>query len=87
MPPKRGTVVCSGAGRDKGKYMVVMSHMEGFVLLCDGKERPIERPKRKNTRHIFPTSVCLTEEVMKTNKSLRHALSDLTANIKSRGEI
>lgn len=77
MPPERGTVVCSGAGRDKGKYMVVLSVDEDFVLLSDGKERPLERPKRKNIKHIFPTTVCLTEEMMKTNRSLKHALRDI----------
>ena len=47
------------------------------VLLSDGKERPLERPKRKNIKHIFPTTVCLTEEMMKTNRSLKHALRDI----------
>ena len=53
MPPERGTVVCSGAGRDKGKYMVVLSADEDFVLLSDGKERPLERPKRKTSNTFF----------------------------------
>ena len=47
-----GQIVCSKAGRDKGYFMVVVEEGDGFVFVCDGKERPLERPKRKNIKHL-----------------------------------
>ena len=57
-----GNVVKSLAGRDKGKLLAVMQSDENRVLVCDGKERPVDRPKSKNIRHIGPTDSSLTEE-------------------------
>jgi ribosomal protein L14E/L6E/L27E len=86
MPPKRGTVVCVKAGRDKTKFMVVLS-CDGFTaVVCDGKQRSVENPKTKNLKHIALTCFELTDEQMKTNRSIRHALSDFKAN-NVKGEI
>ena len=70
-----GQIVGSKAGRDNGYFMVTVSEGEGFVLVCDGKERPLERPKRKNVKHISFTNTVLSEESYKTNKSLRKSLA------------
>ncbi len=70
-----GRIVCSKAGRDKGYFMVVVSEGDGTVLVCDGKERPLERPKQKNVKHIHFTNTVLEENSYKTNKSLRKALA------------
>lgn len=86
MPYARGTVVCSKKGRDKGYFLVVISSDDGYALVCDGKERRLEKPKKKNLKHLSPTGYELAQEQMETNKSLRHALRDLrTNNVK--GEI
>lgn len=86
MLPIRGTVVCSTAGRDSGKFMIVIGHDGGKVLVADGKERPAERPKLKNLKHISLTETVITEEQMLTNRSMRHALSDFKAHT-CQGEI
>lgn len=67
-------VVLSKAGRDKDSLLVIMGEENGFYLLCDGKERPIERPKKKNVRHIAFTNYSLNSEDTLSNKSLRSAL-------------
>ena len=41
-----GRIVFSKAGRDKNHLMVVVSADDKFLYLCDGKERPLEKPKR-----------------------------------------
>ena len=74
-----GQIVCSKAGRDKGYFMVVVEEGDGFVFVCDGKERPLERPKRKNIKHIAFTNTVLEEEssittVTTTNKDLKTVL-------------
>ena len=71
----RGRIVCSKAGRDKGYFMVVVGCKDNLVLVCDGKERPLERPKSKNIKHLQLTNTVLNETDYKTNKSLKKALA------------
>ena len=70
-----GRIVCSKAGRDKDYFMVVVAEDDRFVYVCDGKERPLERPKRKNLKHLNITTQILDEDSYKTNKHLRKALA------------
>ena len=77
---EKGTVVKSLAGRDKGKLLAVMHKDEGSVLVCDGKERPIDRPKSKNIRHVERVGLSVTENDMRTNRALRKALRQLMQN-------
>ena len=72
-----GRVVYSKSGRDKGKFMVVVGFSDGMPLIADGKERPIDRPKRKNIKHLKVTNSILEEKQYSTNKSLRRAISGL----------
>ncbi len=46
-------LVCSIAGRDKDKCFMILSVVdERYVLLCDGKMRPLDKPKKKKVKHI-----------------------------------
>ena len=69
------------AGRDEGSLLAVMQVENGCVILCDGKERPIDRPKSKNIRHVEYVGVSLTEAEMATNRMLKKALARLDAEI------
>jgi ribosomal protein L14E/L6E/L27E len=53
---REGMVVKSIAGKDRGKYSVVLSCQEGYVMICDGKHHRLANPKRKNPRHLEPTN-------------------------------
>jgi len=70
-----GQIVCSKKGRDKGHFLVVVSESENTVYVCDGKERPLERPKKKNVKHVSFTNTCLETESFRTNKSLKKSLA------------
>ena len=72
-----GQVVCSKAGRDKNYFLVVVKEEDGYVFVCDGKERPLERPKRKNAKHLSFTNTVLDKNSFITNKQLRKALAIL----------
>ena len=70
-----GRIVCSKSGRDKGYFLVVVKEEDGFLLVCDGKERPLSRPKKKNPKHLALTNTVLSEDSYSTDKSLRRALA------------
>jgi len=70
-----GRIVCSKAGRDKDHFLVVVKVEDDFVYVCDGKERPCDRPKRKNKKHLAFTNTVLGENSFKTNKQLKKALA------------
>ena len=45
-------VVEATAGRDAGKWFFVIATEDGHVLLSNGKDRPLEKPKRKKCKHV-----------------------------------
>ena len=45
--PQLGGAAQSIAGRDKGRYYLILGIEGDALLLADGKYRPIGRPKRK----------------------------------------
>ncbi len=71
-----GRVVISKAGRDKNKAEVIVKETENYLLVCDGKERPVERPKRKNPKHLQLTNTYLEAHQLETNRALRKALKE-----------
>lgn len=72
---KIGSIVIGNAGRDSDNYFAVVGVDEKFVYICNGKQRPIERPKRKNPKHITLTGFEIDAENMATNRRLRKTLS------------
>ncbi len=79
---EQGCVVRSIAGHDKGEFFVVVKDEEKFVLLCNGKERKLTNPKKKNKRHIALTTLILSETEMQTDCRLRRNLNRIGASAK-----
>ncbi len=75
MDIKKGMVVISRAGRDSGKPLAVMDIRDGFIYVADGKERPLENPKKKNPKHLAGTSKTIELENI-TNRKLRTVLRE-----------
>lgn len=75
MDLKKGTVVISRAGRDKGHALAVVGTEDGYVLVADGKERPLARPKKKNPMHLAATNKTVEVESV-SDKALRHSLRE-----------
>lgn len=71
---KNGMVVRSLRGRDKDRLLCVCGEDKDRVLVCDGKERPKNRPKRKNPKHLAPTQQRLLPEQMRSNRAIKQAL-------------
>ena len=45
-------VVVSTAGRDAGQWFYVIDADPVFLLLANGKDRTLEKPKRKKRKHV-----------------------------------
>ncbi len=73
----KGSVVISKAGRDQGYFMAVVGEENGMLLVADGKERPLLRPKRKNPKHLQRTNYKIDTEQL-TDKKLRAFLRNLS---------
>ena len=68
-----GSFVRSIAGRDAGKYYVIFQADTEYVYLVDGKIRTMDRPKKKNKKHVSLLDIGdpgLTEKIR--NKTARN---------------
>ena len=45
-------VVASTAGRDQGELFYVVNTDRQFLMLANGKDRTLDRPKRKKRKHV-----------------------------------
>ena len=75
-----GRLLLAKAGRDKGSVFVATELRQDCVFIADGKRRRLERPKRKNIKHISPVAgavICLEDM---TNKRLRRTFAQYRPN-------
>ena len=70
---KPGTVVRNQGGHDVG-FFIVVSFDGKFVYIANGKSRLLEKPKKKNPKHLSPTRTVLDMTSITTDKKLREAL-------------
>lgn len=57
-----GKIVYSTAGRDKGKYFIVIGILnDEYVYISDGELRKVEKPKKKKIKHIRITNITAEE--------------------------
>lgn len=69
--PEPGTVVRSRAGRDAGRYFVVLAAVDHqYLLVCDGDLRRIANPKKKKIKHldIMPVALPIIKEKLKAGQ-------------------
>ena len=45
-------VVVSTAGRDTGEWFYVIAEEQNFLFLANGKDRALDKPKRKKRKHV-----------------------------------
>ena len=56
---EKAAVVISLSGHDKGSLYVVLKKKENFLFVCDGKNKLISNPKKKNKKHLKDTGMCI----------------------------
>lgn len=82
-------LVASAAGRDGGqRYLVLALCGDGFALVVDGQRRRVDRPKRKNLRHLRPFAAAAADLAERTamgqavsDEEVRASLEALSAQI------
>lgn len=84
-------IVIALKGRDKGKPFFVVDKENIYAMLCDGKSRRIDKPKRKKMKHMrlesrsdSRTALKIKSGVKVTNNEIRRALAEYLTE--SRGE-
>ena len=77
-----GRIVLAKAGRDAGRFFLVVSLDGTDLMLADGERRRLLAPKRKNPIHVQATKQTIPLEAL-TDKALRQALKPLNAAAKA----
>ena len=70
-----GTVVIAKAGKEKGGFFVVTKVLSDSALICDGKNRKLEKPKKKNIKHLQLTNYHIDD--IHSNLKIRQAISKI----------
>ena len=83
-------VVASTAGRDQGKWFYVLNLDDTYLYLANGKDRRIEKPKRKKRKHAEKVRRTETRVAAKLiagdrvlNSELRRDLAYLSQHLQS----
>ena len=70
-------VVLATAGRDAGQWFYVIDADPVFLLLANGKDRTLEKPKRKKRKHVqkvLRSETRVAEKIRSGNKVLNSEL-------------
>ena len=61
-------VVKATAGRDQDKLFYVIAQEDAYLILANGKDRPLDRPKRKKRKHVQKVLRSETRVAQKLNE-------------------
>ena len=89
---KISDVVKSTAGRDQGELFYVLKVDGQYLMLVNGKDRTLERPKRKKFKHVAMVLRSETRVAQKIssgdkvlNSELRRDLAFISRDMQSNG--
>lgn len=71
-----GQVVYSLAGRDKGKFMVVIENLDSqYVRVSDGDTRKLDKAKKKKIKHLMKTNhiISTINKKLETGQKINNA--------------
>ncbi|MDO5649942.1 MAG: KOW domain-containing protein [Gallicola sp.] len=69
---KKGQIVRSLAGRDKGQILIVVDRFDSsHVLIVDGKRRLLDKPKKKKEKHLQDYKTIIDEKEMVNDCRIR----------------
>ena len=70
-------VVVSTAGRDQGAWFYVIDEDPVYLMLANGKDRPLDKPKQKKRKHVqkvLRSETRVAEKIRSGNKVLNGEL-------------
>ena len=86
---KAGNVVESLSGRDRGRWFLVKEVLDdSYVLLVDGSLRPMEKPKKKKTKHLIPKQECISslrDKMERGEPVTNHELFRMISSLRDQG--
>ena len=84
-------VVVSTAGHDQGELFFCIGTDGDRVILVNGKDRPLEKPKRKNNKHVSKVLRAETRVAARLragdkvlNSELRRDLAEISQKLQSK---
>lgn len=76
-----GMLAVSRAGHDKNDIYVIVSEDNEYVYLADGRIRSVDRPKKKNKKHIqLVKKVQLADRETFTDLEIRKIIKEYQKN-------
>ncbi len=72
-----GYLARSTAGHDKGTLYIIIEETEQSVLVADGRLKTLEKPKRKNKKHIQLIKI---NNPIDSNEAIKHSIKDYRRN-------
>ena len=90
---RRSDVVVSTAGHDSGRLFYCVGTEGVYLELVNGKDHPLEKPKRKNCKHVRKVLRAETRVAQKLlqgdkvlNSELRRDLAQMSRNLASHNQ-
>ena len=78
---RKGQIVRSLAGRDKGQILVVVDRFDdSHVLVVDGKRRLLDKPKKKKEKHLQDYKTIIDEKEMVNHCRIRKIIQMFEKN-------
>jgi ribosomal protein L14E/L6E/L27E len=79
-----GYLAYSLAGHDKGEFFLIVREDGDFVYVADGRLRLIDKPKKKNKKHIqiIKNVNPKTDVEFVTNEEIKHLINSYCKGIK-----
>ncbi len=73
---EKGAIVRSTAGHDKGRLYVVLSAEGKNLFLADGRRRTMDKPKKKQIKHVEFTGAETDVSKLKLNAHVRKVIKN-----------
>ena len=72
-----GYLARSIAGHDKGNLYIIIEETDQYLFLANGKERTLEKPKRKNRKHVALIKI---KNPINSNEAIKHSIREYRRN-------
>ena len=77
MDISKSDIIMSLAGRDKGELFYVIDEDPVYLILANGKDRTLDKPKRKKRKHVqkvLRSETRVAEKILRGDKVLNSEL-------------